>query len=430
MISLLVLASCRAITDGYKDRSAPAATPSTELPSSGLTPAQDYAGEILAYFMQIVVGHIGPEESRKAWRSTGSEAVLDFQAISQTMSTPASSKSDLMVFDFDLVALVETLSHYNPRFNLFKGQTIFSSVYPSSELVALRLLIQRKLMQGEKVSLTALREREMLLRSFESAPSRSDLSAMNLSAVEFQLVKDVFASEPLFFHYYKHPFIVDAMIQIGFYQKEPLTDAIIRSANYRTFAPSHRRKKGRSKSITVVVLPSFIREFEYGGVYPDPYIFGFKPSADYLRTVKKLKDDILTRSADLLIAELKNSGKVEAKNDLSWKALWDNVYAPLIQFKLFDQRPLTIHPANEDRMVKDICPSADLVILLLGEGIERVIELTDAVNDFNTTEMLYFNMDDIRYYKRNDKIDEIARGVVARLLALRISAGDTNTTGS
>lgn len=431
-ISLLVLASCSALIDGTKDRPRPAATPSIESierPSSKLSPAQDYAGEILAYFMQVVVGHIGSEKSRKAWRSAGNEAALDFETISEIMGAPASSKTDLMVLDFDLVALVEILSHYNPRFNLFKGQTIFTSVYPSAELIALRLLIQRKRTQGEKVSLTALQEREALLRHRGNAPSAADLSAMNLSGVEFRLVKDVFASEPLFFQYYKHPFIVDALTRIGFYQNDPLTDEIVRRANYRPFAPRHLRKSNRSDPVTVVVLPTFTREFEFGGAYQEPYIYGFKPSADYRRALKRLRDTILNRTADLLIAELRNSGKASAENDLSWKALWDNVYAPLVEFKLFDQRPLTIHPGNDDRMVNDICPAADLVILLLGEGIERIIEVADSTDKFNATGRLYFSVDDIRYYKTNDKIDEIAQGVVDRLLAVPVSGGNTGIAG-
>ena len=183
------------------------------------------------------------------------------------------------------------------------------------------------------------------------------------------------------------------------------------------------------ESVTVVVLPSFSREFEFGGQYEKPYVYGFKPSANYLQTIEKLKADILTRSAHYFFAELKNSDQANAVNDTSWKSLWANTYAPLIRFTLFDRRPLTIYPENADRLVTDICPSADMVIFLLGEGIDRAIDVKGRSGDFSRTGRLYFGADDISYYQRNDKIDEIARRIVGRLLTLRVSVGNSPADG-
>ncbi len=418
------LASCSFSASGRRESPAPATRPLAAPTEQELTPAQDYAGEILAYFLQIVVGQIGPEEKRHAWRSTGANVALDFQSISQVMSRPASRKSDLMVFDFDLLALVEILTHYNPRFNLFKGQAIFNSVYPSSELIAIRLLIQNKLNRGEKISFTALHSQEALLQPDAKSPTAENLAAINLSAVEFQLVKDVFASDPLFFQYYKHPFIVDAMVRIGFYRADPLTAEISRRASYRHFGVRSDRRSSRGQSVDIVVLPSLTQKFEFGGNYAKPYIYGFKPSASYLQAAETLRREILDRSADLLIAELKNNGKASAINEQSWMALWENVYVPLIRFELFERRPLTIYPENADRLVKEICPAADLVIILLGDGMERVIDGSLPADDFSLTGRLYFNMDDIRYYKENDKIDEMSRRIVKRLLTSPISTGE------
>ena len=429
LIGLMSLLGCGLVVSRQPDSRAPDRQEFTGQMARRLSPAQDHAGEILAYFLQVVTGHIGSEKSRQAWQSTGGDAALDFQKISRIMSQPATSKAGLMVLDFDLLSLVEVLCHYNPRFNLFKGRYIFSSVYPSSELIAIRLLIQRKLNQGEKISFTELLGREALLQPQASGPSPADLQAVNLSAEEFQLVKEVFISDPLFFQYYKHPFIVDAMTRIGFYQKDRLTEEIGRNASYKRYAPGCGHQMGVRKSVTVVVLPSFTREFEFGGQYQNPYIYGFKPSAQYLRAVDTLKTEILDRTAYLLAAELKKSAPADAVSRHAWKNLWQTAYAPLIHFQLFDQRPLTIYPENADRLVKEICPTADVVILLLGEGIERVVDINRSADGLFSDGRLFFDMDDIRYFERNDKIDGIAREIVDRLLTIRISSGDSAASG-
>jgi hypothetical protein len=426
---LIGLAGCGNFAAAHKDRPFPAAPDSTEPAVRELSPAQDYAGEILAYFLQVVVGHIGPEERRQAWRSAGSDAALDFDTISQIMTQPAWSKSDLMVLDFNLLGLVEVLSHYNPQFNLFKGRYIFDSVYPSSELIALRLLIQRKLSQDEKVNFTALHNREAMLRPHADAPTPADLAKMKLSAGEFQLLKDVFTSDPLFFQYYKHPFIVDAMTQIGFYQPDRLTAEISRNASYKQYAPRWDYRKNSSKSVNVVILPSFTGEFAFGGQYESPYVYGFKPSADFVQAIEKLEADILERSAHFLFTELKNGGEAGAADYTLWRRQWDDTYAPLIQFNLFDQRPLTIYPENADRLVKEICPTADLVILILGDGIDRIIYAEEDADDFAAAGELYFSRDDISYFRKNGKIDKIARGIVGRLMSIRVSAGNPVASG-
>ena len=427
-IWLLIAMGCSVVVTDYKAPQTSDSLPVTDLPTPILTPAQDHAGEILAYFLQIAVGHIGTEQSRQAWRSAGNKASLDFQTISTIMREPAMSKSDLMVLDYDLVALVEVLSHYNPHFNLFKGKYVFDSVYPSSELVAIRLLIQRKLNRGEKVSFTALQEREALLRSRAIAPSQADLTAMNLSAAEFQLVKDAFTADPLFLQYYKHPFIVDTLTRVGFYQPDRFTATIGRNASYSQYAP-RSRPGDRQKMVNIGLLPSFNREFEFGARYEKPYVFGFKPSAKYMKAIEKLTSVIANRTASILLDELKSSGKMKAVDDLSWKRLWNQSYAPRIDFQVYDQRPLTIYPENADRLIKDIYPKADLIILLLGEGMDRAMGAKATSDKFSTTGWLYFSMDDISYFRRNDKIDEIARSIADRLLTIRISAAAPNTGG-
>ena len=427
-IWLLIAMGCSVVSPDHKSVQTTDSLSATDTRTPILTPAQDHAGEILAYFLQIAVGHIGTEQNRHAWRSVGNEATLDFQAISTIMREPELSKSDLMVLDFDLVALVEVLSHYNPRFNLFKGRYVFDSVYPSSELIAIRLLIQRKLNRGEKVSFTALQEREALLRPQSNMPTQEDLAAMNLSAAEFRLVKDVFTADPLFYLYYKHPFIVDTLIRIGFYQPDRLTATIGDKASYSLFSPRPRHS-GKREKVNVALLPSFNREFAFGGRYEKPYVYGFKPSANYLKAIEKLTAAILNRTASILLEELKSSEKADAVDDLSWKRLWNESYLPRIDFQVYDQRPLTIYPENADRLIKDIYPKADLIIFLLGEGMDRAMGTRATSDKFSTTGWLFFSMDDISYFRRSDKIDEIATRIADRLLTIHISATAPNPGG-
>jgi hypothetical protein len=55
LICSIGLVGCGNFTAAHKDRPSPAASDSTEPAGLTLSPAQDYAGEILAYFLQVVV---------------------------------------------------------------------------------------------------------------------------------------------------------------------------------------------------------------------------------------------------------------------------------------------------------------------------------------------------------------------------------------
>ena len=103
-----------------------------------------------------------------------------------------------MVLDARILGLCEVLYHYNPRLNQFKGRYLFESVYPSPELVAVRLLLVRKLVDGERVDLDALIRRESLLTDPLAVPSPADRLATGLSVEEFRFLREIFDSEPLF----------------------------------------------------------------------------------------------------------------------------------------------------------------------------------------------------------------------------------------
>ena len=82
---------------------------SPELQLNKLTPAQQYAGEILAYLLQVVLGHAGRPESREDWKIRGIDETLDFKNIVEVMTNPERNQLDLMVLDPNILDLTRTL---------------------------------------------------------------------------------------------------------------------------------------------------------------------------------------------------------------------------------------------------------------------------------------------------------------------------------
>ena len=107
----------------------------------GLSPGQQYAGRVLAYLMQVVLGRAGPEELRSEWGRRGLDVPLDFKRISTIMLEPGQNRARVVVFDTRIFGISEVLYHYDPRLNLFKGTEGRQSLFPSVELIALRLLL-------------------------------------------------------------------------------------------------------------------------------------------------------------------------------------------------------------------------------------------------------------------------------------------------
>jgi hypothetical protein len=393
-------------------------TSSTE-PGSirGLTPAHDYAGEVLSYLLQVVVGRAGDPENRSAWRAAGLDMALDLQTISRNLSDPEYRKSNLFALDPDIVGLSEILYHYNPRLNQFKGRYVFDSLYPSAELIALRLLILQKLHRGETLSFSALLANEALLCADAPAPRAVELEAINLSLEEFWLLKDVFTSEPFFFQYYKHPFIVEALTRIGFYRREPATRDVTERASYAKYA----RKVpfipwGRKLNITIV--PSLTSEFHFGELYDKPWTLGFKPTADFVETTETLKTKILARTANLVRSDLRQQGAENTTDPAFWEMLWEQRYLPRLNFEVYDRRPFCIYPDIENRVLDELCSESDLAIVLLGKDVYRSFDFDTDRRAPESPERLYIDIEDIRYLYADEKIETIARFVADRLGSL------------
>ena len=399
---------------------------------TSLSPAQAYAGEVLAYLLQVVVGSAGPSQNRQAWRTTGNGSNLEFKLISKIMTDSGYRKTDLIVLDANLLGLSEVLYRYDPLFNQFKGRYVFDSVYPSSELIAIRLLILRKLNRGEQVSLSAMRDRESLFQPAAEMPSPADLATMNLSADEFQLLKEVFVSESLYLQYYKHPFIVEALTRIGFYKKDNLTNALSKRASYHQYARSNSFDKTVAQQVNIAILPSLTREFSFGETYRSPYMFGFKPTAAYLRALEILEAEIVTRTADRVRAELQTGFSDPELNEDTWQSLWSRRYLPLIRFHIFDQKPFSIYPENAERIITGICPLADLAVIVLGKNVYRTVDFGAGDDNKPVSGRIYLDIEAISRLMVDEQIDNIARFITERLMQIPIAAAGESVafTGS
>ena len=64
-----------------------------------LTPAQEYAGELLAYLLKVVLGRAGQKENRAQWENRGIDEELDFDHVLHVMTDLDQNQLDLMVLD-------------------------------------------------------------------------------------------------------------------------------------------------------------------------------------------------------------------------------------------------------------------------------------------------------------------------------------------
>ena len=148
VIGLLIISACSLVPP---QRSLKPAIPKTHLTSN-----EQIAGEIMAYLIEVVLGRAGALKNRQAWATRGLDLPLDFDLVSQRMYGPVPLRAELMVLDTNILGLSQVMYHYDRRLNLFKGTRDHDSLYPCSELMAIRLLLLKKLRRNEKVSLAAL----------------------------------------------------------------------------------------------------------------------------------------------------------------------------------------------------------------------------------------------------------------------------------
>jgi len=382
-----------------------------------LTPAEQYAGEILSYLLPYVLGREGRFKQRDAWQRRALDEELDFNRIAAKMEDSKNGKSDLLVLDSNLLGLSAVLYHYSRDLNLFKGRYIYDSLYPSSELVALRLLLLQKIHRGEKARLDALVERQGLLTVPQMEPTDSDLQATGLNRQELRLLGDVLRSEPVFSGYLQYPFLVDSFYRLGAVAKDAFVTQKIADANYELYPACSPSPAPSKERVVIALLPSLTNEFEYGDADAkalSPY--GFKPTPTFRAVTDSLQRRIVEHTITLARRDLKETGfekAVLAEDQL--KPALNTVIAERVVFCVQDQRPLVIYPGNAARVLQEVAPKADLNIILLGKDVYLAMEIRPEKDVHPHTNRIYLDLMDVKRNQVDEEIDQISTFIVSKL---------------
>jgi len=382
---------------------------SPELQLNKLTPAQQYAGEILAYLLQVVLGQAGRPESTEDWKIRGIDEKLDFNNIVEVMTNPERNQLDLMVLDPNILDLTRTLYYYDEKLSLYKGDFSVASIYPAPEFIAVRLLLLQKIHRTGIINLKALIDREKLLLYPGLEPSQEDLNAMNLKPAELKLIRDVIESEPRIYQYLKSPFLVKSFYDTGAIKGGAFVNQRIRDANYKRYQCSRFWGSDKLDALKILFLPSMMREFYHGDANGSLSQHGFKPTEFFDEMVEKLGEEILTAAKTRL-----RKGK-PGMSVSQWDKLWTRIAEENISFYIEDERPLVIYPENAEQVIRDVCPEADFTVILLGKNIYKSILFDKTRDVYPFVDRLYIGIMDIKHSEAEDETKKISEFICSRL---------------
>lgn len=389
---------------------------SPKLQLNRLTPAQQYAGEILSYLLQVVLGQAGRLGSREDWKIRGIDEKLDFRNIVEVMTNPERNQLDLMVLDMNILDLTRTLYYYDEKLSLYKGDFSVASIYPAPEFIAVRLLLLQKIHRTEKINLKALIDRDGLLLYPGLEPSKEDLDAINLKPAELKLIRDVIKSEPRIYQYLKSPFLVKAFYETGAIKGGAFVKQRIRDANYKRYQCSRFGGSHKLDALKILILPSMTREFYHGDSNRNLSRHGFKPTEFFDEMVKKLREEILSATKTRLRKEFIRLRKGKPEISVSqWDKLWTRIAEENISFYIEDERPLVIYPENAEQVIRDICPEADFTVILLGKNVYKSISFDKIRDVYPFVDRLYIDIMDIKHSETEEETEKISDFICSRL---------------
>jgi hypothetical protein len=381
-----------------------------------MEPAQEYAGEILSYLMQVVLGKSGNPKWKTEWATRGIEEKLDFGNIKDVMSDPERNKTALIVHDMNIFGLSEVLYYYDNKLNQFKGESNFNSIYPAPELIAVRILLLKKIHQGEKVNIRSLFELDYLLNETGSAPKAEELEDVNLTFEELQFLRDAIWTEPHFKTYMEHPFLVAALYQTGAIEKDEFVEKMIQEANYKKYPCRLLAGKQDGAVVKISFLPSMIDQFRYGKDQQISNEQEFKPTDFYRQMLDRLKNTILTQTKQLLEKDIPiKQRESKTAGQKEWEVQWEKIAKEKIAFYTQDQRPLVIYPENAGQVIEDVCPEADFSIIILGKNVYLSLFLDKEKDIYPAKNRIYLDIIDLKYHQVEDEIDQISRFIASRL---------------
>ncbi|MEN8246240.1 MAG: hypothetical protein ABFS43_15225 [Thermodesulfobacteriota bacterium] len=380
------------------------------------TPASKYTVEILSYMMQVVVGVAGDPANREDWKTRSLSVDLDLSQVGYIMQDPERKVSELMVYDANILGLSKVLFHYNQRLNYFKGRRFQESLYPSEELLAIRLFMVQKIARGEKARMGNLMAQPALLEDSSTEPSLAALAMANLNAEELRLLQDVIHSEPFFKDYLEDPFMVEALHRVGIVETDGYVKSKIKAADYSRLAAEYTREARPENVVRVAILPSLTRSFDVQAKADADFPLGFRANDDYVLAVETLKAKLAAaiqhRLADGLDGEEGDSLSLAEKD----KKAADMVNTHLQFFEL-DKRPLVIYPENAEKAIQSLCPDADFNFIILGKNVYLSMYIDEERDVFPSVNRIYLDIMDIGQSQSDYEIDQVGDYLFSRIKA-------------
>jgi hypothetical protein len=307
------------------------------------------------------------------------------------MFGPVPLRAELMVLDTNILGLSRVLYHYDRRLNLFKGTRDHDSLYPCAELMAIRLLLLKKLHRHETVSMAAITRHAALFAPGSREAFGAELSAMGLRLEEFRFLKAVFASEPAFLKYMRHPFIISTLKKIGVAEADAFTLSADLRAGYHQL--SGKLYGGNTDArATVAIVPAMIPMSDEPG--------GLEKSAEYVQRLNQIRTAIETKLAE-------RRGMPEAAGSPAF---------------FIPDRPVTIYPENADRVVGQLCPRANFVVILLGKNVYRSIHIDPDRDIHPHKKWIYLDVDDVRYQQIDAEMETTAGAILPALSAIHATS--------
>jgi hypothetical protein len=385
------------------------------------TPAEEYAGEVLAYMMQVTLGKAGNPKLRGEWSDRGLNLPLDYGVISDMMQGPEKDPRRVMVLDNSILGLSQVLYHYDEKLNLFKGEGIHNSLFPSTELLSIRVMLLQKMDRGEKLDMAGLMDKKAQLLNPHVRANEIDLEGTNLHFSEMKLLKDVIRSEPSFITYLENPFVVDTLYRIGVVSMDFYVREKIQSARYRDSGFEQGRERADKKSVQVAVLPSVVKSFAYQSIDTDAYPSGFMPEETYAKATKTFEKTLIGLLQKLLMAQMfgdavaEDSDEQKRRNALAWEFIEEH-----LEVRSMSQRPFVIYPGNAEKVIQDVCHDSDFNVIVLGKNVYLSMHILD-VDTFPHVNRLYLDVSDMVHGQAEYEISQISMFVFNKLKPLILS---------
>jgi hypothetical protein len=379
-------------------------------------PARKYAGEVLSYLMQVVVGSAGDPTIRQAWKTRALSVTLDYNQVGYIMRDPKRKVSELMVYDANILGLSKVLFYYNHRLNYFKGSALQESVYPSEELLAIRLFMVQKIAKGEKVRMGNLVALPGLFTDPLAKPSPVALAMANLSTEELRLLRDVVHAEPFFKDYLEDPFLVEALHRVGVVEMDAYVGSKIEAADYGHLAVECPKEREQDNVVRVAILPSMTKSFDFQANGTPGFPLGFQAKDDYTHAAEALKNRLKAALQQRVLDGLEGTGGALLSLEEKDRKAVDIVNTHL-QFYDLDKRPLVIYPENAEKVIKALCPGADFNFIILGKNVYLSMYIDEKRDVFPSVNRMYLDIKDIGRSQSDYEIDQVGEYLFNRLKA-------------